>query len=278
MDIVLGLGPSYQGSGASFTRSATDDEDDDGLPPTLAPVLNAGTKAPSKAPVLGKYSYEFTTVPVKFPTMNAQTNPPDSVPVDDANTSVPSTSSTIVATMGVTNTPTDSSGVTPPVFSTAAPTNFPTSSTFVATSVPSQMDTIFETDFGTGASSSKFSSLAPTVSPTLLLDAGIKDDESNVSTEPCKSNGSFFINKENDGTISSFVYDLDVLSFSYELEALPGTSVEDILPTLERAFVNRMLPMLFPSDCGNQGIIRRLEEVSIVGVSAVPDDEVTDGE
>ena len=185
--------------------------------------------------------------------MNAETDAPDNgtqLPVSD--TSAPSASSTIAAT--VTGSP---------------------------SLMPSYTATFFET--GTSAPTA---TMSPTISPVPVLDAETDAPGNSTATEGnnstsnvlCKSNmGSFFLDPEDNGSLSSFVYDLDVLSFGYELEMKPGASAEDILPDLEHAIVDRLLPILFPNACtGTESRLRMLQLVPIVGISAVPDDETTD--
>lgn len=119
-------------------------------------------------------------------------------------------------------------------------------------------------------------SSAPSPSLMPVLNAETQPPADN-SEALCKSNnGSFFIHPETQGTLSSFVYDLEVDSFEYEVETVPETSVEDVLPGLEHAFIDRLLPDLFTSSCTMPATVRRLGEVSIVGLSSVPDDEITD--
>jgi len=83
-----------------------------------------------------------------------------------------------------------------------------------------------------------------------------------------------------DGFFGSLVGSQVIVSFGYELETDPGTQgdlISDVLPPLEKAFNDFLLPTLFPAECGTS---RRLDmarrRLLIRGISARPDDSPMD--
>lgn len=88
--------------------------------------------------------------------------------------------------------------------------------------------------------------------------------------------GSFFLPKENNRTDR---YELDVFTFTYELETYPRTEVDDVLPALEIALVDSVLDSLFPSECQatvvNSKRLLQSDNANIVGITADPADEAT---
>ena len=68
-----------------------------------------------------------------------------------------------------------------------------------------------------------------------------------------------------------------MFTFAYELETFPRVSAEDVLPSLEVAFIDSLLSMLFPSQCGGESSRRFLASNNVVGISAEPADDATGG-
>ena len=72
---------------------------------------------------------------------------------------------------------------------------------------------------------------------------------------------------------------MDILAFSYELETIPKTDLAAALPSLEAAFVDSILSVVFPLECqtATARYLRLLQEHTVIGVSSDPADEITNG-
>ena len=71
-----------------------------------------------------------------------------------------------------------------------------------------------------------------------------------------------------------------MLTFLYEVETFPRVSAEQVLPSLETAFIASILPVLFPFRCGEPSSLTPAQEKqyqAITGVSSEPVDVVTGG-
>lgn len=84
------------------------------------------------------------------------------------------------------------------------------------------------------------------------------------------------------GNTGSSNGDATLYDFFYQLEVIPGLSVEEINDTLlkeiEIAMANELIPSLFPAQCGTQLKLRRLQDTGrYVGLSTRPPDFVLNG-
>ena len=84
------------------------------------------------------------------------------------------------------------------------------------------------------------------------------------------------------GNTGSTIGDPTLYDFFYQLELVPGLSVEEINETLlkeiEVAMANALIPDLFPDQCGRRRKRRRLQDAgSYVGLSTRPPDFVLNG-
>jgi hypothetical protein len=239
---------------------------------TLPPTMDAATAAPSSADTTDEPDFDPTAAITDVPTLV------DDAPVMDAETRSPTTRApmlmpTIHPTLNPTcHTPSSTDNTDVPILDAKLDTPVATSNptTRFPTFMPSYTASMAATDADTATWATG------TESPTLLATLTEAPSEDISSDVACKSNmGSFFLHPENE-TFSTFDYALDVLSFDYELETLPGVAAGEILPILERAFVDSILPLLFPTECTGQRkrAARLLQGASFVGVSAVPDDEI----
>ena len=84
------------------------------------------------------------------------------------------------------------------------------------------------------------------------------------------------------GNTGSLSGDATLYDFFYQLELVPGLSVEEINDTLlkeiEISMANELIPALFSDQCGRRKIRRKLQESgSYVGLSTRPPDFVLNG-
>lgn len=121
----------------------------------------------------------------------------------------------------------------------------------------------FETADGDGVLGSN-QSIDPTSAPS--------DPSFNVKGK-CSPDADGLFGKQNDKKVE--------VDFMYELEFVPGSDVQgSLLPSIEQANVEAVLPSFFASKCG----VRRLRShrsnrryLEAVGVSSFPNDEILDG-
>lgn len=67
------------------------------------------------------------------------------------------------------------------------------------------------------------------------------------------------------------------VSFTYELEFSDSSGLDEVLPSLERAFADALLPVFFSSgDCAQVGVAVHDNASLVLGVSTKPDDTVLD--
>ena len=72
-----------------------------------------------------------------------------------------------------------------------------------------------------------------------------------------------------------------VVGFSYELEVSGADQSDDsiqenIMPSLEKAIVDSILPTLFADQCGSTRRLRVSRRLEVVGISKYPDDYIYD--
>jgi hypothetical protein len=78
-----------------------------------------------------------------------------------------------------------------------------------------------------------------------------------------------------DGFFGSFGDSQIVVRFTYELETNAGTTALDVIPSLERAFSDAILPELFVEEChSHHGNVVLQSQLAATGVSTKPDDLV----
>ena len=67
------------------------------------------------------------------------------------------------------------------------------------------------------------------------------------------------------------------VSFTYELEFSDSSALDKVLPSLERAFADALLPVFFSSgDCAQVGVVVNANSLLVLGISTKPDDAVLD--
>ena len=78
-----------------------------------------------------------------------------------------------------------------------------------------------------------------------------------------------------DGFFGSFGDSQIVVRYTYELETNAGTTALDVIPSLERAFSDAILPELFVEEChSHHGNVVLQSQLAATGVSTKPDDLV----
>jgi hypothetical protein len=112
---------------------------------------------------------------------------------------------------------------------------------------------------------------APSVAPPSSSPGGDDDDDDDDNL--CKADDS--------GSYGQFglVDNIVRVEYMYEMELTPGTTTEDIdsiiLPSLERTFVNSIIPALFPDRCGRRQLLHTVRRrLKVIGISSNPADEV----
>ncbi len=101
-----------------------------------------------------------------------------------------------------------------------------------------------------------------------------------TTTTPCSSsnNGSFFIS-ETDGVVNN------IINYKYQMELAKDSAniSTEVLPVLEKALLDKILPNLFIDECGSRRLFEEyqrnhMRRLSIVGASSKPVDvESSDG-
>ena len=126
----------------------------------------------------------------------------------------------------------------------------------------------------------------PTVAPsTLIVGTPLPTVAPTLAVETCTAH---------DGVWGLLEGDLQVVSYGYELETVPSTTenqlITEVLPALEEAFTQFLLPVLAVEECGSRRKLldvpvvslgrtgnRRLQVSTFVGISSRPDDVVVEG-
>ena len=99
-------------------------------------------------------------------------------------------------------------------------------------------------------------------------------DPSNNLKGKCSPDANGFIGEETDKVVE--------ITYTYELEFLPGTDVQGtLLPSIEQASVEAVLPSLFVGKCGtfrfrSRRSVRR-RRLEPVGINVLPSDQILDG-
>ena len=255
--------------------------------PTFVPVLETETKKPTFNIPGSSAWYSFTTAPAEMPVMNAATDAPHTlddcapttVPILEAATGSPSPSDTPSPTFALTMAPTLYPSRTEPssYYFETGPVFVPTMNAQTVAPIPSIEST--PSMVPTDESSDELQSLSPSIFDTSTMDPssdtpiGTNTTGTN-ETELCSStSGAFFLSGEGNN-IEPF--ELDVFTFTYELETFPRVTADDVLASLEVAFVDSLLAMLFPSQC-RESSMRFLVSDNVVGISSEPADDATGG-
>ena len=96
----------------------------------------------------------------------------------------------------------------------------------------------------------------PTASPQTQPSTGCQAD----------SNGDFG-SKDGDETLVEFLY---------QMELFPGITIQEATMQIERELINRLIPVLFPQQCG-LAIRATISIIGYVGISSAPSDAVAEG-
>jgi hypothetical protein len=193
-------------------------------------------------------------------------------------TSAPSATATAApSAFAVTASPSDGS-----ISLTSSPTTIdentsrnPTDDTSTTTSAPTTIDQYSQYP-------SDSPSMSPSGTPTMVPNPSNPTNNAPSSSPVDDSNGTVCKSGEG-GTFGKVDTEPEILvrvSYLYEMEVVPGTAESDIediiLPSLERSFIDSILPVVFPEECNTMGrrlnMIRR--RLKVIGISANPPDEV----
>jgi hypothetical protein len=82
-----------------------------------------------------------------------------------------------------------------------------------------------------------------------------------------------------DGVFGTFTNEVIYVRFRYEVEMIQSSEADlenDVLPELENAFVNFLLPSMFPEVCSERRMLQQ-RRLATTGISARPDDTILDG-
>lgn len=221
--------------------------------PTYAPTVTptySPTYFPTESP---------TAAPVPEPTLTKlSNNGPTSTIINQAGSS--GTDSYVFETT------TRSPSVSPTIFALNQPTLNAQTSIPNETFAPSISVTATEQPTQTASET-----MQPTASVTFSLTIQpSKQDTIYEEDARCRTEFGFFGAAAGDQTI---------LTFAYELETIPTVLPAEVISDIEESLVNSVLPVVFPSQCGEDGNQggdeRHLRNLLILGVSSVPDDEIT---
>jgi hypothetical protein len=226
--------------------------------PTAA-VSNVDSK--SKAP-----SNSMTGTTSAVPTLGKRTHQPSMIH---------SISTSIVPSLVKSTQPTPTSSIpSPSKYGTPSPSQYPSLSIHVSTSVPSRHVTSSGTkkkptstsNHPTVYQTSKIQTLSPSIHPTLYTNV----------TNLC--------NTAISGMFGSLGSSSAYISYNYRIEVKNATRILDTLVHLEMAVNDALLPSLFPSTCGNfykralsNATIDETWTTQVVGISTFPSDIPSSG-
>ena len=203
-------------------------------PSSQSNVSGAPTRSPSRLPTTKSPVANPTIAPVFTPTIH----PTDSRAFDTAQ---PTQVDPPLPTDGPT---------TPPVLSpTLAPYEPPFTHTTDSPTVPRVLST---------PTTAPTTGNVPTLSPATTLEA---------NATACVTQGNLFGSSEGDPRFLDYGYELETRP-----DEIPGSMSAIVLPPLEVAFNNFLLPELFPQNCSNDGAIP-IRGLLVLGISALPADE-----
>jgi hypothetical protein len=101
----------------------------------------------------------------------------------------------------------------------------------------------------------------PSAAPSLMTGYNKDPLEDNVESPQC--------NVDVEGFYGENTVNETPIEFKYELEYKPESSIDEVLPALERAILDKVLPTLFGGECEMRQLRRRLQAV---GASINPSD------